>query len=591
MASGIVAAAGGSFLVEERTPAEVFTPEDLNPEQRQIAAAAERFARERIQPAIAAVERQEPGAMEQLLRQAADEGFTAVDVPEEYGGLGLDKVSSTVVTDRISMLASFSTAFGAHTGIALLPVLWFGTEEQKKRYLPPLASCERIGAYGLSEASSGSDAMNVRSRATVEADGSYLLNGEKQWLTNCAIAGLYTVFAKIVDPATSEEKFSAFLIEAGTPGLKVGAEEHKMGIKGSSTCPLVLSDCRLPAASLLGEAGKGARIAFGVLNVGRFKLGSACVGFARQALNEMAHYARERKAFGKPIGEFGLVQEKLSQTAARMYATESMVYRTAGMIDARIATGQGTDNEAFTEYTVECSILKVYGSEMNQMAADELVAIMGGYGYVEDFVAERLYRDARINRIFEGTNEINRLIVSGWMLKRAMQGKLPLMAAIQRTVEEAMAPPSFGLDEKTTDRLAREAKALRAVKQMALFAAGVASQRFMAALDQEQELMGALSAMISEAFALESALLRARKLDGKATGDVAAAMTGLVAERSLAVTEQAARLVLAACSEGDELRMQLALLRRLARVEPANQVALSRQIARAVVEAGKYPLG
>jgi len=591
VASAIVAAAGGAFLVEERAAAEVFTPEDLNPEQRQIGAAAERFARERIEPAIVTLERREPGAMEQLLRQAADEGFAAVDIPEEYGGLGLDKVSSTLVTDKIAMLASFSTAFGAHTGIAMLPVLWFGTEEQKQRYLPALASCERIGAYGLSEASSGSDAMNVRTRATVQPDGSFVLDGEKQWLTNCAIAGLYTVFAKLVDPATNEEKFSAFLLEPGMPGLKVGAEEHKMGIRGSSTCPLVLSDCHLPAASLLGEAGKGARIAFGVLNVGRFKLGAACVGFARLSVNQMARYARERKAFGKPIAEFGLIQEKIAQAAARIYATESMVYRTAGMIDARIAAGGVTDNEAFTEYTVECSILKVYSSEMNQFAADELVAIMGGYGYVEDFPAERLYRDARINRIFEGTNEINRLIVSGWLLKRAIEGKLPLMKAIQQTLDAAMAPPSFDMEEESDDPLARPAKALKAVKQIALFAAGVASQRFMTRLAEEQEIMGALSGMIAEAYALESALLRARKLEGKAAAEVARAMTGLVAERSLEIATQAARLVLAASSEGDELRTQLAILRRLARVEPANQVALCRKTALAVVEAGRYPLG
>lgn len=591
MASGIVAAAGGSFLTEERDPAEVFTLEDLNAEQRQIAAAAERFARERIAPAIPALERKEPGAMEQLLRQAAEEGFAAADIPEAYGGLGLDKVSSTLVTDKIAMLASFSTAFGAHTGIALLPVLWFGTEAQKQRYLPALASCERIGAYGLSEASSGSDAMNVRTRARREPDGSFVLNGEKQWLTNCALAGLYTVFAKIVDPAAKEEKFSAFLLEPGTPGLKVGAEEHKMGIRGSSTCPLVLTDCRLPATSLLGEAGKGSRIAFGVLNVGRFKLGAATVGFARLAVNQMARYARERKAFGKPIAEFGLIQEKIAQAAARMYATEAMVYRTAGMIDARVAQGKVSDNEAFTEYTVECSILKVYGSEMNQFAADELVATMGGYGYVEDFPAERLYRDARINRIFEGTNEINRLIVSGWMLKRAMEGKLPLQAAIQRTMEEAMAPPSFEVEAETIDPLAHAARTLKAVRQITLLAAGVASQRFLTRLEEEQEVMGALSSMMAEAFALESALLRARKLAAQPAGALAQAMTTLIAERSLEIAAQAARLVLAATSEGDELRMQLALLRRLSRVEPVNGVALSRRIAQTIVAAGRYPLG
>ena len=590
ISSPIVAAAGGGFLVEERAPAEVFTPEDLNEEQRQIAAAAQRFAREEIVPAVQAVEAKQSGAMERLLKSAAEQGFAAVDIPEEYGGLGLDKVSSTLVTDHISMLASFSTAFGAHTGIALLPVLWFGTEEQKQRYLPKLATCETVGAYGLSESTSGSDAMHIRTRAVLQPDGSYILDGEKQWLTNCDVAGLYTVFAKIVDPATGSEQFSAFLLERGTPGLTVGAEEHKMGIRGSSTCPLVLAECRVPAANLLGEAGKGHKIAFGVLNVGRFKLGAACVGLARVALGEMVRYANQRKAFGKAIAEFGLIQEKISASAARLYATQSMVYRTAGMIDARLAGGGTSEVDCFAEYTVECSILKVYGSEMNSLVADELVATMGGFGYVEEFAAERMYRDARINRIFEGTNEINRLIVAGWLLKKAMTGKLALPAAIRRVMEDAMAPPSFDLGDEQSDPLAREAKALSAVKRMTLFAAGVASQRFMTALENEQEVMGALAAMIGQVYALESALLRAKKLVGKPQAAVAAAMTGLVAAQSVAVCEQSARLVLAASAEGDELRTQMAILRRLARVEPANVVELSRSVARAAVELERYPL-
>jgi butyryl-CoA dehydrogenase len=589
--SPIVAAAGGGFLLEERVPAEVFTPEDLNEEQRQIAAEAARFAREEIAPAVAAIEAREPGAMERLLRRAAEQGFAAVDIPEQYGGLGLDKVSSTLVTDHISMLASFSTAFGAHTGIALLPVLWFGTPEQKQRYLPELATCERIGAYGLSEATSGSDAMHIRTRAAKAADGSsYLLNGEKQWLTNCDVAGLYTVFAKIVDPATGSEQFTAFLVERGTPGLTVGAEEHKMGIRGSSTCPLVLEDCRIPAANLLGEAGKGHKIAFGVLNVGRFKLGAACVGGARLALQEMVRYAKQRKAFGKAIAEFGLIQQKISSAAARLYATESMVYRTAGMIDARLAEDGASEVDCFSEYTVECSIVKVYGSEMLALVSDELVATMGGYGYVEEYPAERIYRDARINRIFEGTNEINRLIVAGWLLKRAMTGKLPLTGAIQRVMDEVMAPPSFDLSEESGDPLAREAKALAAAKKMTLFAAGVASQRFMTGLEEEQEVMGALAAMIGEVYALDSALVRARKMIGKSQAEVAAAMTGLVADESLGICERSARHVLAACGEGDTLRTQLAILRRLSRVEPANVVELSRTVARVAVELERYPV-
>ncbi len=591
-ASPIAAAAGGSFLLESRTPEETFTPEDLNEEQRQIAATAEQFAREEILPRAAAIEAKEPGAMQALLGKAAELGFTAVDVPEEYGGLGMDKVSSTVISDHISVLARFSTAFGAHVGIATLPLVWYGTEEQKRRYLPKLATCEWIGAYGLSEASSGSDAMNIRTRATLSPDGSqYILNGEKQWLTNGGIAGLYTVFAKI-----DGEKFSAFLIERGTPGLTPGAEEHKLGIRGSSTCPLVLADCKIPRENLLGEAGKGHHIAFNVLNVGRFKLGVACIGGARQAMAAMVRYARERHAFGKSIAEFGLIQRKISSAAARLYAAESMAYRTAGLIDARLAQagatlGPGEVPRKIEEYAVECSILKVYGSEMLAFVADELMATMGGYGYVEEYPAERYFRDARINRIFEGTNEINRLIITGWLMKQAMAGKLPLLAAIKRVMDEVMAPPSFDGASDAGGPLARESAALDAVKKMALFAAGVASQRFMKALEEQQEIMADLADMIIQVLALESALLRSRKLvgAGRNAGEAAAAMTGLLADDAMALAEHAARRVMAACSEGDELRTQLAILRRLARVTPADVAKLSRIAARHCIEAERYP--
>ena len=345
--SPIVAAPGGSFLIETRTPVEIFTPEDFTEEQRQIAATAAQFAREEIEPAIAAIEAKQPGVLPAIMRKAADLGFASVDIPEEYGGMGLDKVSSTLITDHISVLASFSTAFGAHIGIGTLPLVWYGTGDQKQRYLPKLASCEFIASYALSEASSGSDAMNIRTRAVLAPDGSYYtLNGEKQWITNCGIAGLYTVFAKIVDPAAGTEKFSAFLIERTTPGLTVGAEEHKLGIHGSSTCPLVLQDCKVPAANLLGEAGKGHHIAFNVLNVGRFKLGVACIGGARHALANMIRYAKERRAFGKPIADFGLIQRKISASATQLFAAESMAYRTAGLLDASLAEAAQSEGGA-----------------------------------------------------------------------------------------------------------------------------------------------------------------------------------------------------------------------------------------------------
>jgi len=596
--SSIFFAAGGSFLIESRSPEEVLTPDQLSEEQRQIAATAERFAREEIQPRIAAIEAKEPGALPVLLRKAGELGFTAVDIPEEYGGMATDKIGSTLIVDRIAMLASFSTAFGAHIGIATLPLVWYGTEEQKRRYLPKLATCELIGAYGLSEASSGSDAMNIRTRAVLSPDGShYVLNGEKQWLTNGGIAGLYTVFAKIVDRETGAEKFSAFLIERGAPGLTVGAEEHKLGIRGSSTCPLVLQDCLVPQENLLGEPGKGHHIAFNVLNVGRFKLGVACVGGARLALGEMIRYAKDRRAFGKPIAEFGLIQRKISAAAAKLYAAESMAYRTAGLIDARLAQNGAEAKPSdiprmIEEYAVECSILKVYGSETLSLVADELVATMGGYGYVEEYPAERYYRDARINRIFEGTNEINRLIIVGWLMKRAMTGKLPLLKAIQRVMDEVMQPPAFGADGDVGQTLARETVLVDAAKKIALFAAGVASQRFLTALEEQQEIVADLADMIGNVYALESALLRARKLAaaGSSKAAVAAAMTALLADETVAQDEQAARRVLAACGEGDALATQLAILRRLARYTPADAVALSRSVARQAIAAGRYPL-
>jgi len=598
--SSVVAAAGGSFLLESRTPDEVFTPEDLSEEQRQIADTASRFAREQVLPLAAKIESKEPGVMKDLLRQAADLGFTAVDVPEEYGGLGLDKTTSAVVADHISGLASFATAFGAHSGIGTLPLVWYGTEEQKQRYLPKLVSLEWAAAYALSEASSGSDAMNIRTRAVLSEDGaSYVLNGEKMWITNAGFADLFTVFAKIVDPGG--DKFSAFLIERGTPGLTVGKEEHKLGIRGSSTCPLVLSDCRIPVGNLLGEAGRGHHIAFNILNMGRFKLGAACVGGARRAIEVGIKYAKERRAFGKPIAEFGLIQRKIAGSVTRLFVTESMAYRTVGMMDAALAQLTGNSEgskdvssreiqKRIEEYAVECSILKVFGSEMMDYVADELVQIMAGYGYVEDYPAERLYRDARINRIFEGTNEINRMIITGWLMKRALSGQLALLPAIKKLMDEITQPPSFDMEEELDEVLSREAKILGNIRKITLLAAGAASQRFMAGLQEQQEVMADLSDCIMAVFALESTLLRARKLvEARAGGaELATAVTSVFADEALCTVEQAARRVLAASAEGDTLGIQLTVLRRFARLVPADSVVLNRKIAQLSLDAGKY---
>jgi butyryl-CoA dehydrogenase len=584
----VVAAAGGSFLLEDRAPEEVFTPEDFSPEQRQIAETAARFAREQIQPAAAQIEAKDQGVMRGLLKQAAELGFTAVDVPEEYDGLGLDKTTSALVADYISVNASFSTAFGAHAGIGTLPLIWYGTEAQKQRYLPRLASAEWVGAYALSEATSGSDAMNIRTRAVLSPDGAeYILNGEKMWISNAGFADLFTVFAKI-----DGEKFSAFLIERGTPGFSIGKEEHKLGIRGSSTCALVFSDCRIPVENLLGEAGKGHHIAFNILNMGRFKLGAA--------FDHGIRYAKERVAFGKPIAEFGLIQRKIASSATLLYVTESMTYRTSGMMDAALAALSAETahspreiQKRIEEYAVECSILKVFSSEMLDHAADELVQIMAGYGYVEDYPAERIYRDARINRIFEGTNEINRLIITGWLMKRALSGQLPLLPAIKRLMDEITQPPSFE-SEESEGILVREVKVLASLRKIFLLAAGAASQRFMTALQEEQEVMADLADCISAIFALESALLRARKLalpgsrGSSGSAGIAAAMTAAYADEALATVEQAARRVLAASAEGDALGIQLSVLRRFARVAPAESIAVDRQIARYFLDAGRY---
>jgi butyryl-CoA dehydrogenase len=587
-------AKGGSFLLEDSHPQDIFTPEDFTEEHRQIARTAVEFTNNEVLPAADQIEAKDFAVTKALLRKAGELGLMGVDVPEEYGGLAMDKVTSALIADSISKLASFSVAFSAHVGIGTLPIVWYGTAEQKQKYLPKLATGEWIAAYALSESSSGSDALNCRTRAVLSADGKhYVLNGEKMWITNSGFADIFTVFAKI-----DGEKFSAFLIERNTPGLTVGAEEHKLGIRGSSTCPLILSDCTVPVENLLGEAGKGHHIAFNILNIGRFKLGAACVGGARFGLQNAIGYAKERKAFGKTISQFGLVQEKLAESAAGIYAGEAMVYRTIGMIDAALAAVDTTAEDAsrqiqkrIEEYAVECSILKVWGSEMLDMVVDHVVQIYAGYGYVEEYPAERAYRDSRINRIFEGTNEINRLIITGWLMKRAMSGQLPLLGAIKKVMDEVMSGPAAGVEGDSP--LAAERAMLANARKMSLFAAGAASQRYMMELAEQQEIVGALADCIMQVYALDSAILRTEKLIA-AKGDAAAkraiAMTRYYAAQAFDTVERSARKVLAAVAEGDMLRTQMAILRRLAKHEPANTIALGREVAAGVLEAGRYTL-
>ena len=583
---------GGSFLIEERRPEDVFTPEDFTSEHRQIAKTVIEFTTNEVLPAAAEIEAKNFDVTRGLLRKAADLGLMAVDIPEAYGGLELDKVTSAIVAESMSQLASFSVAFSAHVGIGTLPFVWYGTEAQKQKYLPKLATGEWIAAYALSESSSGSDAMNCRTRAVLSADGThYVLNGEKMWITNSGFADVFTVFAKV-----DGEKFSAFIVERGTAGFSVGKEEHKLGIRGSSTCPLILADCTVPVENLLGEIGKGHHIAFNILNIGRFKLGAACVGGARNSLVHAIQYAKDRKAFGKSISEFGLIQEKLAECASGIYAGESLTYRTIGMIDSALAdvdttaaTASRDIQKRIEEYAVECSILKVWGSEMLDMVVDHVVQIFAGYGYVEEYPAERAYRDSRINRIFEGTNEINRLIITGWLMKRAVAGQLPLLGAIKQVMDEVMS--AAGAAESPHGPLGEEHKMLAAERKLALFAAGAASQRYGQALAEQQEVMGALADCIMEVFALESCLLRAEKLRAK-RGDGAAAqaiaMTRYYAVKSLRKVETAARKVIGAVAEGDMARTQAAIFRRLARYEPADVVSVGRQIARQVLAAGRY---
>ena len=583
---------GGSFLLEERNPNDVFTPEDFSEEHLQIAKTAEEFATNEIVPAAEKLEHKEWALARGLIKKASELGLSSVDIPEAYGGTDMDKVSSCIIADRISKYAGFATTWGAHTGIGTLPIVYFGTAEQKKKYLPRLAAGEIVGAYALSESSSGSDALNCRARAQLSPDGKhYILNGEKMWITNGGFADLFTVFAKV-----DGEKFTAFLVEKGFPGFAIGAEEHKMGIRGSSTCPLIFTDCKVPAENLLGEIGKGHIIAFNILNVGRFKLGAMCVGGARNSLQAAVEYAKQRKAFGKVIADFGLVREKLADMAVGVFTGEAMVYRTIGMIDVALAeidkSGANAAAEirkAIEEYAVECSILKVWGSEMVDMVVDETVQIFGGYGFVEEYPAERAYRDARVNRIFEGTNEINRLIITGWLLKRAMSGQIPLLPAIKKLMDEVLSGPS--MSEGPEGTLAAERAMVANAKKVSLFASGIASQKYMQALADQQEIMGALADIVIETYAAESALLRAQKMieqQGDSAAQLAVAMARVYLQHALEKVETSARKVITAVADGDMLRTQLAILKRLLKYEPFNTIALRQQIAQRVIEAGKY---
>ena len=585
---------GGSFLLETRSPEEVFTPEDFTEQHQMIGQTAEEFAVNEIVPNAEKMEHKDFSVSRELLRKAGELGLSSVEIPEAYGGLEMDKVTAAVIADHIAKYAGFAATWGGHTGIGTLPLVYFGSEEQKKKYLPRLASGELVGAYALSESTSGSDALNCRTKAELTPDGKhYVLNGEKMWITNAGFADLFTVFAKI-----DGEKFTAFLVEKDFPGFSVGAEEHKLGIRGSSTCPIILNECKVPVDNVLGEIGKGHLIAFNILNIGRFKLGAMCVGGARLSIQNSIAYAKQRKAFNKVIGDFGLVREKIANMAALIYVGESLVYRTVALMDSALsevdksaADAAKQTLKAIEEYAVECSIIKVWGSEMIDYIVDETLQIYAGYGFVEEYPAERAYRDARINRIFEGTNEINRLIISGFLLKRAMSGQLPLMPAIKKLMDEVLSGPSMGDDIEGS--LVEERKLVAQAKKLGLFAAGAATQKYMMALQDQQEILGAIADITIETFAMESAVLRTQKIfenKGEAAAALPLAMTRVYLSQAMEKIESAARKVIAAVAEGDMLRTQLSILRRLAKYEPFNTIELRQQIAQRMIERGKYTL-
>jgi alkylation response protein AidB-like acyl-CoA dehydrogenase len=588
---------GGAWLLDESV--ESLTPEQLTDEHRLIGQTAEEFVSGEVYPVLERLEQKDWTLARTLVKRCGELGLLGTDVPEEYGGVALDKVSSVVVGEGIGKSASFGAAFGAQTGLAITPILCFGTDLQKQKYLPKLVSGEMVGAYALSESGSGSDALGAKSRAQQQPDGSFVLNGEKMWITNGGFADLFIVFAKV-----HGEHFSAFIVERGFPGVSTGKEEHKMGLHGSSTTPLVLQDAKVPAENLLGEIGKGHKVAFNILNYGRFKLGAMCSGGAQAVVGEASRYAAQRRQFGQPIANFGAIKHKLGEMVVREYAVETMLYRTAGLIDSMIeAGGRGAEAgsheqivlAALEEFAIESSILKVASSEMLDYVLDENVQIHGGNGFVRDYPAERHYRDARVNRIFEGTNEINRLLIPGMLMKRALKGGLPLIPAALKLQEELLTPSVAELPGD--EPLDAERRAVAALKKVALMVLGTAMQKYQEKIADEQEILTWIADILIDLYAAESVLLRAARVasDAEASRHSAAgaslhADAARVAVNDAAIrVEGAARQALAAMAEGDMLRTLVAALRRVLKVAPVNTVAPRRRIADAVLQRNAYP--
>jgi alkylation response protein AidB-like acyl-CoA dehydrogenase len=582
---------GGSFLLEEVDAKQLYTPEDFSEEHKMMGKTAEDYIEKDVVPYAETLEKQDWELTKKLLKKAGDLGLLGGDVPEAYGGLGLDKISTSLITEKFHRAGSFSLSYGAHVGIGSLPIVLFGNEEQKKKYLPPLASGEKFAAYALTEPGSGSDALGAKTRAKLNDEGThYILNGEKQWITNSAFADVFVVYAKI-----DGEQFTAFIVERDYPGVSTGAEEKKMGIKMSSTRTLILEDVKVPKENLLGEAGKGHKIAFNILNIGRYKLAVGCVGGAKRGVELAVKYAKERQQFRQPIAKFSLIQEKLANMAVAAFASESSVYRTVGLFQERqgkLTEEQQNDGKevanAVAEYAIECSLNKVFASEALDYIVDEAVQIHGGYGYMAEYEVERAYRDSRINRIFEGTNEVNRLLVPGTLLRKAMKGELPLLQKAQSLQEELM---MLMPEEPGTEPLDQEKYLLKNAKKIFLMAAGLGAQKFGTKLEHEQELLANVADIVSNIYAMESLILRTEKAfnkSGEEKNKQKLVMTEVFCQEAFNRIEGLAKESLIAVEEGDNLRMMLSALKKLTRHTPVNVIGKKREIAAKVIEEERY---
>jgi alkylation response protein AidB-like acyl-CoA dehydrogenase len=583
-----VAAKGGDFLIQDRSPRDIFTPEDFSEEQTMLAQTAREFMHKDVLPKTADILKLNYEVIRELMRKAGEIGLLAIEVPEAYGGLALGKVTGALASEVSAMEGSWAVTFMGHTGIGTLPITYFGTEEQKAKYLPKFATGEWISSYSLSEASSASDALNAKARAVLSPDGkSWILNGEKMWLTNGGFADVYITFAKV-----DGEHFTAFIIDKGSPGVSLGPEERKLGIKGSSTRPVILQDAVIPKENLLGEIGKGHKIAFNILNIGRFKLGAGCVGGSTVALKVACDYAKGRTAFGRKIAEFGLIQSKIGEMASRIFAAESMAYRTAGMIDANLegVHDNATSLKRIEEYDAECSMVKVFCSEVLDHVVDECVQILGGAGYVEDYPVERYFRDARINRIFEGTNEINRLLVPGRMVRRALSGALPIFDAAMALLDEPR--PQGRPSAADSGFLAAEIRLTKGAKKISLMLLALAAQKFQAKLQDQQEVMGFFADVAIDTYALESALLRTQKKaerDGAAAAAPFVAALQVFAEGAVSRIEAAARQALPTIESGEMLATCMDGVARFTDREPLATIPLRRSLSALTLDKDGYP--